>query len=165
MDATKELLIDEKDFEQDIYHGFIINSTMSSGVPMENVFTDQVIERILRENLSLKNYTTEYTDFLFNGMAMLLPHFTQGYENEIRIISDEYGHTLNIRHHLDVERFRKADRHEALRMNAQLLLECVEIYLFDRDDFDGKKFHEDLKPLLLPIINGTRKFQDSDFVL
>jgi len=164
MEATREVLLDEKDFMKNLFQGFILYATVSTGVPLPNSLTSRILKTIINTNLSFKDYTQVYDEFLFDAVAVL-PKYGLPRENKLMTFWEDGEHFIRIRHNLDVERFQKADRHEALRMIAELLLECVEIYLLDRKDFDGQKFYDDLKPLLLPIIDGSRTFQEADFVL
>jgi len=41
----------------------------------------------------------------------------------------------------------------------------VILVLFDREDFDGKRFYEDILPIVQPIADGTRTFQEEEFPL
>ena len=45
------------------------------------------------------------------------------------------------------------------------MLDSIPKYLFHRNDFDGKKFYDDVLPILQPIADGTRTFQDEEFPL
>ena len=54
---------------------------------------------------------------------------------------------LEIRINAPYDRLLQADEKETLQIIAETYLRAVETFLFNRKDFDGKKFYEDVKNL------------------
>lgn len=147
-----------------IHSGFVITGSRDWLVPQENAFGEQIIEYLLNTELSLSNYT-KYDKFCFHVTTYIAEPFFRHPEG-IKLV-DEYDITwINLEVYMpDAKRFAKVNKHEAFRMIAQLLLDSIPKYLFDRDDFDGKKFYEDILPIVQPIADGTRTFREEEFPL
>jgi len=167
MRVTKEILpirtMLGKDWKK-IDAGFVIAGSRDSHIPQENSFSKQIIRYLLNTQLVISNYT-EYDKFSWYLMARVESAFDFR-ANEVSVIS-EYEETylrLNI-YWFEAQELARANKHEALQIYAQLLLDSVPKYLFHRTDFDGEKFYEDILPIVKPIADGTRTFQEEEFPL
>jgi len=137
-----------KDWKQ-IHEGFVITSSTDWHIPKENKFSEQIIGYLLNTQLQLVDYA-KYDEFCFDVMLRIQPPIFY-HPKGIKIIT-EYGETwIRLEVYMpNTQCFAQVDKHEAL---------------FDRDDFDGKKFYEDILPIVQPIANGTRTFREEEFPL
>ncbi len=147
-----------------IHTGFVIGSSGSDVVPFENVLSSKVIQYLLNTNLSLSNYTNNYQDFYFNALSFVNKGMIRR-PNKVNILDQQIMMVLELEVNIDVNRLISANKHEALQMIAQLMLDSIPQYLFNRTDFDGQKFYDDILPIIKPIADGIRTFQDEEFPL
>jgi len=147
-----------------IRSGFGFSGESDSPVPSENAFSSEIINYLLNTQLHISNYTDHYQGFSFGVIAHVWDRFIPVSEGvDIYDQIDELVLNLDVK--IDGKRFAKVDKHQALRMIAQLMLDSIPKYLFHRKDFDGQKFYDDVLPILQPIADGTRTFQDEEFPL
>jgi len=146
-----------------IRSGFVISGQKDAPVPLQNSFSSQIIEYLLNTRLHISNYTDKYDSFHFYVYALADPspfiHNPKGIFILDRI--NELGVELRVA--VDGKKFAKVDKHQALRMIAELMLDSIPKYLFHRADFDGQKFYGDILPIIKPIADRTRTFQDEEF--
>jgi len=154
----------EKEDWNKIHSGFVLSGEKDAPVPIENAFSGQVIEYLLNTKLDISDYTNQYQKFTFGVIAIAKPSIIFRYEG-IEILDQIDELVLNLEVKIDGKRFAKVDKHQALQMIAQLMLDSIPKYLFHRKDFDGQKFYDDVLPILQPIADGTRTFQDEEFPL
>ena len=147
-----------------IHTGFVIGSSGSDVVPHENTFCGHVIEYLLNTNLKLSSYTNNYREFHFNALSFLNKGMIRR-PNKVNILDQQIMMVLELEVSLDVPRLINVNKHEALQMIAQLMLDSIPQYLFNRTDFDGQKFYDDILPIIKPIADGIRTFQDEEFPL
>lgn len=159
---VKEMLGTDWDI---IFSGFVISIKRDWLTPTENGFAGQILEYLFNTELNVSDYT-QYQEFHFSPTVYIAEPFVR-YPEGVNLLDQGYENLvcdLEV-YMLDAKRFAKVNKHEALRMIAQLLLNSIPKYLFDRDDFDGKKFYEDILPIVQPIANGTRTFREEEFPL
>jgi len=147
-----------------IRSGFGFSGQRDSAVPTENGLSNLIIEYLLNTKLDISDYTNQYQKFSFGVIAHVRPRFIPAFEG-IEILDQIDELVLNLEVKIDGKRFAKVDKHQALQMIAQLMLDSIPKYLFHRKDFDGQKFYDDVLPILQPIADGTRTFQDEEFPL
>ncbi len=145
------------------YRGLSMTGARDIHVPSANSLSKSIIEYVLNAQLNISNYT-RYDSFSFHIVAYVDTGFTPTPEG-VKVLDQIDELVLRLCVHIDAPRFAKVNKHQALRMIAQLLLDSVPKYLFDREDFDGKKFYKDILPIVQPIADGTRTFQDVEFPL
>jgi len=147
-----------------IHSGFIISGESDAPVPIENPFSGQIIKYLLNRKLDISDYTDKYDKFCFYAYAIANPSMVFRPEGVFEI--DQYGTILlDLRVKINGKKFAKVNKHEALRMIAQLMLDSIPNYLFHRTDFDGQKFYQDILPIITPIADGIRTFQEEEFPL
>lgn len=143
-------------------NGLWLTGSSDTHIPFENVLSDKIITYLMNLELNILSYTTHYQQFFFRVVGYGAYTFN-AYPEGVRVLDqiDELVLELSVR--IDEKRFAIVDKHEALRMIAQLMLDSIPQYLFHRTDFDGKKFYDDILPIIKPIADGTRTFQDEEF--
>jgi len=147
-----------------IFSGFVMTGEHDIAIPRANVFSDQIIGYLLNTELNILDYTNQYDKFYFH-IASYAKFSSNVYPEGISVL-DQYGTiVLELSVLIDGQQFAKVNKHEALQMIAQWMLASVPKYLFHRADFDGQKFYDDILPILKPIADGTRTFQEEEFPL
>ena len=149
-----------KDWKK-IYAGLTMSCSRDWHMASENSFALKILHYLLNTQLHISNYTA-YSKLIWDlEMRIGSPYF---YPDEAVVIS-EYGETylmLNL-YWLDAHAMAKANKHQALQIFAQIFLDSIPKHLFNRDDFDGEKFYQDVLPIVKPIADGTRVFKDEEF--
>ena len=144
-----------------IYAGISVTSSRDWHIPKENHFSLKILHYLINTQLHISNYTT-YSKLNWHlEVRVGAPYH---HDNEVTVIS-EYGETYLMfwLHWLDAHTMAKANKHQALQLFAQIFLDSVLKHLFNRDDFDGEKFYQDVLPIVKPIADGTRTFKDEEF--
>jgi len=147
-----------------IRSGFGFSGTKDAPIPIENVFSSEIINYLLNTQLHISSYTSYYQKFSFGVIAHVWERLIP-VEEGVEILDQIDELVLNLEVKIDGKRFAKVNKHQALQMIAQLMLDSIPKYLFHRKDFDGQKFYDDVLPILQPIADGTRTFQDEEFPL
>ncbi len=108
---------------------------------------DLILKNKLNTNLLLDKYGKEIQTLFFiyqaiepNNPARIAKDFLR-YRKSVKI--------MELYLTLDYYAFLDATQEEALQMMAKLYLKGIEMFLFKRKDFDGKKFYDDVKNLFL----------------
>lgn len=144
-----------------INQGLFLIDSSDKNVPRENLFSNKIIIYLLNTELNILNYTTQYPKFFFRVVSNGISWYP--YPEGVRVLDQIDELVLELSVHIDRDRFATVDKHEALRMIAQLMLNSIPKYLFNRTDFDGQKFYDDILPIIKPIADGNRTFQDEEF--
>jgi len=143
--------------------GISLAGSADMAVPFKNSISDRIIIYLLNAELNIVNYTS-YEGFSFHIVAYVDKGFTPPPKG-VWILDQIDELILELCVHIDAPRFAKVDKHEALQMIAQLMLDSIPKYLFNRTDFNGEKFYEDILPIIQPIADGSRRFRDEEFPL
>ncbi len=145
------------------YQGLSMTGTRDIHVSSANFLSKLIIEYLLNAELNIVNYTNRYDKFYFDIVAYL--KIGTPSPEGISVLDQIDELVLELCVHIDAPRFAKVDKHEALQMIAQLMLDSIPKYLFNRTDFNGEKFYEDILPIIQPIADGSRRFRDEEFPL
>ena len=146
------------------HNGLSVTGSRDRHIPSANSLSKLVIEYVLNAELNIINYTNLYDKFCFDIVAYVDKGFTPAPKG-VWVLDQIDELILELCVHIDAPRFAKVDKHEALQMIAQLMLDSIPKYLFNRTDFNGEKFYEDILPIIQPIADGSRRFRDEEFPL
>jgi len=104
------------------------------------------IEQLIDNYLDLNNYTSRYVKLLFIYIAVEPDKFLPR-ENFFKI--RRKTNSLEIAYNVDYYNLMNKQNDDIFKILASTYLQATEKYLFERKDFNGKKFYDDLKQMFI----------------